>query len=146
MGIVICSLPFSVRGSRAAVLGYGRIGKSLAKKLVSLGADVTVFARKEAAKKEAEKICRAEDFSAFGGGFDYIMNTVPAKTVDPRLIGNCYVIELASAPFGFDDRCRETLGEMFVFAPGLPGKTAPRPAGYALADAVYDILKGDYFE
>ena len=145
VGIMINERPFSVSSAKIAGLGFGRIGKSLSEKLTFLGGDVTVFARRAEARAEAEKICRAKDFADFEDGFDCVVNTVPAPTVNVLKIGG-YVIELASAPYGFDEDDRRLLGGKFIFAPGLPGKTAPRQAGYALGDAVYDILKGEIFK
>ena len=145
VGIMICSLPFSVCGSNTAVLGFGRIGRRLSEMLTSLGSSVTVFARREETRRDAAKICRAADFPDFRGGFDCVINTVPSKTVDAQIIDGWF-IELASAPFGFDADDRALLCDRFIIAAGLPGKTAPREAGYALADAAYDILKGDFFK
>ncbi len=47
-------------GVRTAVLGYGRIGKQLARLLARMGAEVTVYARRAAALAEAE----SEGFAA----------------------------------------------------------------------------------
>ena len=143
VGIMINSLPFSVCGAKVAVLGYGRIGSALAKKLCALGARVTVFARREESRAEAEKVCAARDFSDFSGGFDCVINTIPAKTVDEKIDPDAYVIELASAPFGFDENFRAKREDKFIYAPGLPGKTAPMSAGKAVFDAVSFILKGE---
>ena len=38
---------------------------------------------------------------------------------------------------------RAALGERFILAPGLPGKTAPISAGKLIAKAILDILKGE---
>ena len=146
VGIMINSMPFSVCGAAVAVLGYGWIGAALTKKLCALGAAATVFARRESSRQEARKFCRALDFCDFAGGFDCIINTVPAKALGERGIisaDGAYFIELASAPFGFDGEFRARQGDKFIYAPGLPGKTAPMSAGYAVADAVSFILKGE---
>ena len=146
IGIIINALPFSVRDMRAAVLGYGRIGRSLAGKLCALGADVTVAARREEIIAEASKICRATHFDMLDlGAFDCMINTVPAKTLDGAALGSIsgdtYIIELASPPGGFDDDIKSLPNGKFINAQGLPGKTAPASAGAAMAEAVLDILK-----
>ena len=146
LGIMIDKTPFSVRGARVAVLGYGRIGRALSGMLVSLGAAVTVFARRDEARRDAEKICRALDFSGFDAGFDVVVNTVPARVLteaQTEKIGGAYVIELASAPYGFSDEFSSRLGARYIKAPGLPGKTAPESAGKIIAKAIYDIIKGE---
>ena len=51
------------------------------------------------------------------------------------------LLELASAPGGFDEAlCREC-GLTLLRAPGLPGKCAPKAAGEAIAGAVMRILE-----
>jgi len=145
IGIIINDLPFSVRGMRAAVLGYGRIGRLLAKKLCALGADVTVAARRAEIIAEASKICRAAHFDMLDlGAFDCIINTVPAITLGDAAASiskNTYIIELASPPGGFDEDFKISLGKRFINAQGLPGKTAPASAGAAMAEAVLDLIK-----
>lgn len=147
LGIMIGKTPFSVRGARVAVLGYGKIGRALTEMLVPLGATVTVFARSEAARRDAEKVCRALDFSDYSAGYDVIVNTVPARVITDAqkdMIGDgAYVIELASAPYGFSDDFSARLGARYINAPGLPGKTAPMSAGKIIAKAIYDIIKGE---
>jgi len=50
-------------------------------------------------------------------------------------------VELASRPGGFDLAVVERLGLNVIFAPGLPGKTAPVSAGRILAACVENIWK-----
>lgn len=146
LGIMIDRMPFSVRGTRLYVLGYGRIGRALTPMLCSLGAVVTVFARSVSARQEAEKYCNALDFPNFQAGADCVINTIPSSALSPaqkEMIGGAYVIELASAPGGFSFDERAALGEKFIHAPGLPGKTAPISAGKIIGKAIFDILKGE---
>ena len=147
LGIIIDKMPFSVRGAKVHVLGYGRVGRATTNALVSLGALVTVFARSDAAREAAGKTCNTRDFSCFDVDFDCLINTVPTrvlKSAAVRQIGDCsYVIELASAPGGFDDDDISSLGARYINAPGLPGKTSPASAGKIMAKAIYDIIKGE---
>ena len=146
LGIMIDRLPFSVFGAKVFVLGYGKIGRALAPMLCALGADVCVFARSEEARREAEMICRALDFPDFRAGADCIINTVPANALtaaQKEMTDGAYVIELASAPGGFSESERKALGEWFIHAPGLPGKTSPVSAGKLIAKAILDIIKGE---
>ena len=146
IGIAVGKTPFSIDGMRAAVLGFGRIGRALAEKLCALGACVTVCARRRESVAEASALCRATLFCDFDpSGADCIFNTVPARALGEdqlRLIGDdTYIVELASPPGGFDEAFRARHGERFTDAQGLPGKTAPASAGAAMAEAVLDILK-----
>lgn len=147
LGIIIDKMPVAVRGARVAILGYGRVGRALVDVLVPLGALVTVFARSEAARAEAGKICAACDFSSFDGCFDAVVNTVPAsvltKKQKKRISLDALIIELASAPGGFCQSDISHLGARYINAPGLPGKTAPASAGKIMAKAIYDIIKGE---
>ena len=148
IGILLGRLPGTVQGSRGLITGCGRIGKVLAQKLTLLGAEITVSARKDAdlgailaAGLRAE---RTGDYRIGLDRYDYFINTVPASVLKPehylQIRPDCLLLELASDPGGFDERaCREA-GLNLIRAPGLPGKYAPKTAGYAIADAVVRIL------
>ena len=148
IGILLGRLPGTVQGSRGLITGCGRIGKVLAQKLALLGAEITVSARKDAdlgailaAGLRAE---RTGDYRIGLDRYDYFVNTVPASVLKPehylQIRRDCLLLELASDPGGFDERaCREA-GLSLIRAPGLPGKYAPKTAGYAIADAVIRIL------
>lgn len=149
IGIVMNNTKLAVCDMRVSVLGYGNLGKIVAEKLVALGADVTVFARSETARKAAAKRCSACPFDVMKdsiSGFDCIINTVPAVVVCGDLLekidrSTC-VIDLASAPGGFSSDA-EKYGVSPIIAPGLPGKCAPISAGKIMAKAISDILKGE---
>ena len=51
------------------------------------------------------------------------------------------LIELASAPGGFDFEIAEQSGLRTIKAGSLPGKYAPVTAGYAVADTILTILE-----
>jgi dipicolinate synthase subunit A len=139
-------------GMNVAVLGFGRVGAVLAKTLVSLGAKVTVFARKASARAWAKVFfCEAENFSALHekiGGFDCIFNTVPHKIMFAehlaRIKKGAVIIELASAPGGADAKEVALAGARLVPAQGLPGKTAPRSAGKIIYETVKEITEEEY--
>ena len=143
-GILIDRLPGTIQGSRGLITGYGRIGKVLAQKLTLLGAEISVSARKpgDLGLIHASGL-RAELTGAYRcdlSRFDYIVNTVPAQVFKPehylQMRSDCLLLELASPPGGFDEKA----GRKIIRAPGLPGKCAPKTAGYAIADAVVRSL------
>ena len=149
IGILIDRLPGTIQGSGGLITGYGRIGKVLAQKLTLLGAEITVSARNPADLGAilAAGLC-AEQTGAYRGElgrYDYIVNTVPAPVFDAehysRMQPRCLLLELASPPGGFDEKICLERGLELLRAPGLPGKCAPKAAGYAIADAVLRILK-----
>ena len=139
----------TLHGSRCLVIGYGRIGRLLAARLLALGAEVTVSARKygDLAWIEANS-CRSVQTGALAGQldrFDLIFNTVPALILDGARLRetrkNCVIIDLASAPGGVDLEAAKRLSRQVIPAPGLPGKAAPRTAAAAIRDSVYHILE-----
>ena len=78
-------------------------------------------------------------------GFDFILNTVPARVLtDPMLCclaEGALLLELASPPGGFDRTLAENIGVRVLAAPGLPGKTAPYSAAELIRDEVYQIIR-----
>ncbi len=129
-GLLIRESERALRSSRILLLGYGRIGKLLAHTLTSLGAAVTVAARKETDRALAAALgCAALPFEALEGAVgeaDAIVNTVPARVLSDAAL--CCVpsaaplLELASAPGGFDRTLARNIGLRVIAAPGLPGR------------------------
>lgn len=144
-------LPSSMLGGHFLVIGAGRIGMALARRLCALGAEVTVSARRkeDLAKIESEAL-RSERTAVYANGlaqYDCIFNTVPAKvfTADrlAELSPDCLYLELASAPGGIDAEDRALLGDRFVPCPGLPGRCSPKTAGELILSEIFTVLKED---
>lgn len=138
----------TIHGSRSFVLGFGRTGMTLARKLRALEARVTVMARNPAQRARAVEMgLEAIDFTFFEAevnGADFLFNTVPAMVLDRRVLVGlppaALIIDLASPPGGTDFKEAERLGIKAILAPGLPGKVAPLTAGKVLAEVVHRIL------
>ena len=139
----------TLHNSRCLIIGYGRIGRLLADRLLALGAEVTVSARKygDLAWIEAWG-CHSVQTGALTGQlerFDLIFNTAPALILGGARLRetrkNCVIIDLASAPGGVDLEAAKRLSRQVILAPGLPGKVAPRTAAAAIRDSVYHILE-----
>ncbi|MBR2897055.1 MAG: NAD(P)-binding domain-containing protein [Oscillospiraceae bacterium] len=142
-------LPTSVLGGQFLVVGAGRIGMALARRLRALGAEVTVSARRKEdfAKIESEAL-RSEQTGVYANGlaqYDCIFNTVPAKIFASeqlaKLSSDCLWLELASAPGGLAEEDRALLGKRFVPCPGLPGRCCPKTAGELILSEVFSILE-----
>lgn len=139
----------TIHGSRCLIIGYGRIGRLLADRLLALGAEVTVSARKYGdlawIRAWGCQSVRTEALTGRLDRFHLIFNTAPALVLDgPRLREtreDCIIIDLASAPGGVDLEEARRLGRQALPAPGLPGKAAPRTAAAAIRDSVYHILE-----
>lgn len=146
--IAMRMLPVTIHGSKSLVLGFGRIGKVLAKDLYALGAETYVEAR------------RFDDLSwikAYGyhgiylpmlkeqlPTFDVIYNTVPHKIITEDMMKyirkDCPFIDLASMPGGIDDEKAEQYGVKVVHALSLPGKSSPETAGEIICHTIENIL------
>lgn len=144
------TLDITLDGAHVAILGYGRIGVALSERLRVLGAQVTVAARKE---RDVTRIqcahCRAihltgeDSLTPLTAGYDVIFNTIPHRLLTPRVLEamppKTVLVELASAPGGWDADaaipCRS------IYAPGLPGKYAPKTAGVIVADTLLPMLE-----
>lgn len=151
---IIDNVEYTIDSSKCAVFGYGRVAKTTASVLSALGADVTVCARKKGdialAAVNGLKGCLIADFETIAHSFDYIINTVPSAVITHeilrRLKKECFVIDVASAPYGTDFAAAFELGISAVQCPSLPGKVAPKTAGKIIADAIIDTLKEENHE
>lgn len=148
--IAMEELPITVHGSKAFVLGFGRLGLTLARMLAGLGSRVSVAARKPAdLARIFEMGFQPVPFSRlpeFVGEAEIIFNTVPALVLNEPVLRllktDVLIIDLASAPGGTDFQAAERLGIKAILAPGLPGKVAPRTAGRILAQVVPQLILG----
>ena len=138
----------TIFGSRSLVVGFGRIGKLLAKMLSSLGSEVTVCARKPADFAYIEALGyrpKNTQTLSFACGYDLIFNTVPALIFDEKLLRNtdktALLIDLASLPGGVDFESARTLGIDARRALALPGKCAPKSAGEIIKKTVFSIIE-----
>ena len=143
VALALGCMPMGLSGSRVLVVGFGRIGKCLARKLQSLGAAVTVASR----RAEDRAWCAALGYRpeqthvyAQGLSYDCIFNTVPAPVFGAPQLGalRCPLIDLASAPGGLPPECEPP--ELYQRAPGLPGRFAPERAARILKETTLRIL------
>ena len=102
-----------IHGSNVLVLGFGRIGKVLARKLAGLSTKVTCAARKEEdlawIKAYGHKGININQIDKNLSEFDVIINTVPQMILTAEKLGyvkqECLLIDLASNPGGIDKGC-----------------------------------------
>ncbi len=108
--LAFSELPITLASSRCLVVGYGRIGKILARLLQSLGAEVTVSARKCSdlawISVSGLKPAKTAELSGMIKDYDVIFNTVPAMVLDEAVLKEAdpktLIIDLASKPGGAD--------------------------------------------
>lgn len=135
----------TLHDSNCLVLGFGRIGKVLAKMLNGLGAHVYCEARKQQdlawVKAYGYNEIHLKNLNENLGKFDFIFNTIPYLILDKSNLGllkqECILIDLASKPGGIDFEEAASLGLKNEWALALPGKVAPKTS----AKYIYKILK-----
>lgn len=134
-------------GTSVLICGFGRIGKMLAPRLTALGANVTVAARSPQALAWALGMgCGTLELgrNELCGEYDFAVNTIPAAIFGPAELERlrpARLIELASAPYGFDADAAQRLGLSLTRAPGLPAKCAPESAAEIIRDSIYRIVE-----
>lgn len=141
--------PFTIHSSRCLVVGYGRIGKVLARMLKSLDATVYVSARKRSDLAWIRAAgCIPVKTSEIGNliaDADIVFNTVPAMVIGKeefrRARKETLFIDLASKPGGIDFEEAKISGVNAVWLLSLPGKVAPLTAGDIIAETVLNILE-----
>lgn len=148
IAIAMNETSITIHNSKCLVLGYGKVGKILARSLSALGAKTYVTARKYAdlalieghgyipmSLNEAKNKLQQ---------FDIIFNTVPALILDSDELQNIspdtVIIDLASKPGGVDFEKAKELGLKVIWALSLPGQVAPVTAGIIIKDTVCNMI------
>lgn len=141
-----------IHGSEVLILGFGRIGKVLARKMAGLSAKVTCAARKDEdlawirayGHKETNINALGENLSQY----DIILNTVPHLVLNKERLQyvkkDVLLMDLASNPGGIDKKEAKELNLKLVWALALPGKVAPVTTAEFIKDTIYNILKEIY--
>lgn len=142
-----------IHGSNVLILGFGRIGKVLARKMAGLSAKVTCAARKDEDLAWIRAYGHmATNINTLGGKVlsesDLIINTVPHLILNKERLeyvkDECLLIDLASNPGGIDKRAAKEKNLKLVWALALPGKVAPVTTAEFIKDTIYNILKEIY--
>ena len=136
VSLMLRSTDCTADGATALVVGFGRIGKALARRLFALGCTVFVSARSE---RDVSEIIACGYRPVITRQYrnlaqlDCIFNTVPACvfTAGQAAEISCPYIELASAPGGLCPDAQKPA--QYLLARGLPGTYAPRSAAQAMA-------------
>lgn len=140
----------TIHSSRVAVLGFGRVGISVARSFAALGAKVTVGARDSSHLARITEMgltpFSIERLKENVSDIDICINTIPAHIVSAEVIAklpsHTLIIDLASKPGGTDFQFAEKRGIKALLAPGLPGIVAPKTAGQILATVLSKLLAG----
>lgn len=146
--IAMEELPITIHGSTVVVIGFGRVGQTTARVFKSLGARVTVSARRGALLARAVELSLdtvlQRDLVTVLPAAEIIINTVPAQVLGKEELAKvrpeALIIDLASPPGGTDFEEAKRLRLKAILAPGLPGKVAPKTAGKILATAIPRLI------
>lgn len=141
----------TIHGSKTCVIGFGRVGTTMARTLIALGSDVTVVARNAGQLARAYEMgCKRagyDDLHEIMNNSDIVFNTVPSMVLDSSILKyanpDVLIIDLATQPGGTDFEAANTFGLKAILAPGLPGKVAPVSAGRILAEVIPRLIANE---
>ena len=141
-----------IHGSKVLILGFGRIGKVLARKMAGLSAVVTCAARKDEdlawIRAYGHNATNINNIGENLSEFDIIINTVPHLVLNQERMQyvkqECLLIDLASNPGGIDKKTAKDRNLKLIWALALPGKVAPVTTAEFIKDTIYNILKEIY--
>lgn len=147
--IAISETSKNLHGNKVLVMGFGRIGKILAKMLDGIGARVSCEARKttDLAWIQAYGYERINliDLKSHLGEFDIIFNTIPYMVLDKENLKetreDALIIDLASNPGGVDREAVKQLKRKFIWALSLPGKVSPITSAQFMQETLYNMFK-----
>lgn len=140
---------YTIHSSEVIVVGFGRVGKTVARTFSAIGAEVSVSARN---KKDLARIkemglrpIKHEDLSSHVNGCDLLINTVPylviTKEEIKQLPSHSLIIDVASKPGGTDFKYAKKRGIQALQSKSLPGIVAPKTAGKILAEVIIEKIQ-----
>ena len=139
----------TLSGNNCLVLGFGRIGKVLCKKLDGVGATVYCEARKASDLAQIRAMgyndIDLKYLDKYLSSFDYIFNTIPIMILDKNRLEkvkkDVCIIDLASSPGGLDFEAAKALGIQASLELALPTKIAPMSAAKYLKQKIDEIVQ-----
>jgi len=146
--IAMEEMPITLHNSNVLILGFGRIGKILAKMLLGIGSNVYVAARKYSdlawIKGYGYNAVHINEIGNSLENMDVIFNTIPHVILDINMLQkvkkDSLIIDLASKPGGVDFEKAKDMGIKTIWALSLPGKVAPVTAAEFMKDTIYNII------
>ena len=132
---------FSLWKSRILIIGYGRVGKVLAERIMGFKPRLTVTARNERDFSVLDMLginhMGTSEIAKCKEQFDIVFNTVDIKlsTDTARALSSSLFIDLSTFGGFLGDSYRES-NIKYTKLPGIPGKTSPDTAGRIIAETV----------
>ena len=139
----------TIHGSKILVMGFGRIGKVLAKMLDGIGAKVYCEARKNEdiawIKAYGYEPIHLNNLNENLNKFDVIINTIPFQVLNEERLNlvkeDVVLIDIASNPGGIDRNAAKKKDLKLIWALSLPGKVAPLTSAEFIKETIYHVLK-----
>lgn len=146
---IIQNTQINIHGSKIMILGFGRVGKTLTKKLEGLSAKVTVVSKEDEELAWAEALgyrnIKLDKIINEIQEYDIIINTIPHIIIDRQILEkvnkNALLLDLASDDGGIDKNTAKKYKLNLITALGIPGKIAPIATAKILKEVIYEILK-----
>lgn len=142
--IAIEETDITIHGSNILILGFGRIGKVLAKILTGMGANIFCEARRQEDLAWIEtygyKKVPLKELDKNLEKYDIVFNTIPNIILDKKklklLKRETLIIDLASKPGGIDIEAAKELNLKVIWALAIPGKIAPKSAAQIIKQTI----------
>lgn len=139
----------TLHGSKILIMGFGRVGKVLAKMLSGLGAEVYCEARRDDdlawIQVYGYEPIHLVNLDKHLDKFDIIINTIPFQVLNEdklSLVRNdVVIIDLASNPGGVDVKAAKEKGIKLVWALSISGRVAPLTSAEYIMETLYNVLK-----
>ncbi len=148
INIAIENTDFTLQGSNVLILGFGKIGKVLAKMLHGIGANVYCEARKESDISLINAMglnsVHLSELNDVIPNMNVIFNTIPSLILDKQKLKlvdkNSLIVDLASAPGGVDFNFAKEQDIAVKWALALPSKVAPFTAAKYIKKEIDKII------
>ncbi|MBR2579025.1 MAG: hypothetical protein IKE41_02665 [Clostridia bacterium] len=131
------------------ITGFGRIGKILANRLKSFGANITVASRNPTELAWAEALgygyMALDDLAYKIKNYHLVFNTIPSVIFTKEILSQCqkniFIIDVASKPGGIDKKEAENFKINYIHALGIPGKIFPKSAAEIIYNSIRKIIE-----
>ena len=148
IAVAIGNTDFTVHDASILILGFGRIGKVLAQKLSSLGANIYCQARKDKDIALIEafgyKAIWLGDLEKYLPNMNIIFNTIPKLILDEKMLDliskDTLIVDLASSPGGVDFKYAKEKGKNVQWSLALPSKVAPYTAAKYIKNEIDRLI------
>lgn len=148
LGYLICNTDTSLKDMPVLIIGYGRVGKALAKIFKDNYLSISVATNDPIeyahAAMYAEKVFTFSDLHKNINGYKAIVNTVPMIILNEEILKNvgndCFILDLASKPGGLDYAYAVANKLNYLHALSVPAIVSPKTAALILKDAIIERL------